>query len=118
MFMIMCVVDDGTRLNEVLDAWKNLGIGGVTVIESTGLHRLRTIPAIPMRYTFGLSNVDRGNYTLFSVVDGEELVQACLETTEKVLGSLTGPNTGIFTAWPLAIAAGISRTSNRQEGNK
>ncbi len=115
MFMIMCVVDDGNRLDDVLDAWKNIGVGGVTVIESTGLHRLRTIPAVAMRYTFGLSNSERGNYTLFSVVEGEELVQSCLVATEKVLGNLSNPNSGIFTAWPLTIAAGVSKRSHTEK---
>lgn len=117
MFMIMCVVDDGNRLHDVLDAWKNIGIRGVTVIESTGLHRLRTIPAVAMRYTFGFSDSERGNYTLFSVVEGEELIESCLAATEKVLGSLSNPNSGIFTAWPLTTAVGVSK-QDRTEKNK
>jgi len=118
MFMIMCVVDDASRLYDVLDAWKSAGIRGTTVVESTGLHRLRTIPAVPMRYTLGPSGSERGNYTLFSVVENEEMIQVCLHATEKVLGSLNNPNSGILAAWPLTFAAGISSQHNRREGDQ
>ena len=118
MFMVMCVVDDPAKLDAVLDAWKKAGTGGVTVIESTGFHRLRTIPAVPMRYTFGPTRSERGNYSLFSVVENEAMIQLCLEATESVLGSLSNPNTGIFTAWPLTVAAGVSGKNKAVGGSK
>jgi len=118
MFMLMCVVDDPARLDAVLDAWKKAGAGGATVVESTGYHRLRTIPVVSMRYAFGPTRTQHGNYTLFSVVEDEAMIQRCLEATEQVLGDLSGPNSGIFTAWPLTTAVGAFNKSQEPGENK
>ncbi len=48
MYMLMFVLDDPGRLDPVLEAWEQVGIRGVTIIESTGIHRRRQI--LPMRY--------------------------------------------------------------------
>ena len=108
MFIILCVVDRAEHLNDVLQAWKSVGITGITIIESTGLHRLSEQHRIPMRYALGSISSERGNLTLFTVVDHEDLIQACLEKTEAVVGDFAEANTGIFVAWPLAFAKGVS----------
>lgn len=107
MFMIMFVLDDPKYLDQILEGWSNLGIPGATIVESTGLHR-RQIKRIPMRYLYGnTTSFEVGNTTLFVVVPNEEMIKVCLEEIERVVGDLDEPNTGIFTAWPLAIVKGI-----------
>ncbi len=70
MYMIWFVLDNPDRLDEVLDAWEKAGIGGVTITESTGIHRLRR-QMIPMRYVFQQSSmVEEGHYTLMAIVAG------------------------------------------------
>jgi nitrogen regulatory protein PII len=108
MFMILCVVDDPEKLSDVLDAWQAIGVNGVTILESSGLHRHHQIPWIPMRYGFTAAGADRSNVTLISVVEQDAMIQRCLEATEEVLGDLDGPNTGIFVAVPVAMAKGTS----------
>lgn len=107
MFMILCVLDQVDQLKPVLKAWEKNGITGVTVLESTGMHRLVTQPRIPMRYTFGASAEERGNFTLFTVVEAEEDIRRCLEATESVVGDFNDPDTGIFLSWPLGFSKGI-----------
>lgn len=107
--MIMFVLDDMDRLDAVLEAWEKAGIRGATIIESTGIHRVRR-RLIPMRYSFqstGNVNVETGNTTLLVIVESEALVRSCLEVTEQVTGDLDGQNTGVFAAWPLAIVKGL-----------
>lgn len=110
MFMIVCVIDQPEHLSRVLHAWRDNGITGVTILESTGLHRFTQQPHIPMRYLFGKTEAEGGNVTLFTVVDQEEMIQRCLELTEAVVGDFNNPHTGIFTAWPLAVTKGITRS--------
>jgi len=81
MYMILCVIDKPDHLNAVLQEWQQNGITGVTILESTGLHRLAEQPHIPMRYVFGSTSSERGNITLFAVVENEEIIQRCLEIT-------------------------------------
>lgn len=107
MYMIVCVIDQPEHLNAVLTAWRKNGINGVTILESTGLHRLAEQVHIPMRYAHGSTSAERGNVTLFTVVEKEETIQRFLELTEAVVGDFNGPNTGIFLAWPLGFAKGV-----------
>lgn len=103
------VLDNPKILDQVLDSWRGAGIFGATIIESTGLHR-RHRKRIPMRYSYGSVPVEeKGNYTLFAIVESEEQIQACLNATEEIVGDLNDPNTGIFAAWPLSVMKGISQ---------
>jgi len=118
MYMIMLVLDQPDQLDKLLMAWEEVGISGATIVESSGLFRHRKRKgALPARYMLpGLSEaVERGNYTLFSVVQDEAQVQTALEVTERVVGVLDHPYTGVFTAWPLAVVKGI-RSQDSAEG--
>ena len=110
MFLLIMVLDDSTRLNEVLEAWKGVGIPGITILESTGLNRiLPRHTAKPMyagfSQVFGSGRV--GHHTLFAIINSLELANAAAEATELVLGDLTLPHTGIVCALPIAQTWGI-----------
>jgi hypothetical protein len=107
MYMIMLVLDDPDQLGAVLEAWERVGIRGATIVESTGIHRLRR-KNVSMRYLFQSSGLaEEGHLTLFVIVEGEALVQNCLKATEQIVTDLDGPNTGVFAAWPLAFVRGV-----------
>ena len=107
MYMILLVLDDPDQLDSVIAAWEEIGIRGATMIESTGLGRLRRT-RLPLRYYFQETKLEEeGHMTVLVVVPDQETVQRCLQATEQVTGDLDGPNTGIFTAWPLAMVKGI-----------
>lgn len=107
MYMILFVLDDNSYLTKILDAWSDLGVSGVTIIETTGLHRLRR-KHIPMRYFYGDTQTqEKGNTTLFAIVDGEKKIELCLDAVEQIVGDLDDPNTGVFCAWPLSLTKGI-----------
>jgi hypothetical protein len=108
MFIILCVIDQPEKLNDVLHAWRQDGITGVTILESTGLHRLSQQAHVPMRYAFGSANSERGNLTLFTIVEDEATIQRCLALTEAVVGDFNGPNTGIFVSWPVTFSKGVN----------
>jgi hypothetical protein len=107
MFMVMFVLDEPGRLDALLEAWEEAGIRGATIVESTGIHRRRK-QILPMRYLFQTTgNVEESHCTLFAIVESEEVVRACLQATERLVGDLNGPNTGILAAWPLAVVKGL-----------
>lgn len=112
MYMIMLVLDDPGKLDKVLEAWAEVGVRGATIVESTGMHR-RVRQHIPMRYAFQDTSLqERGNYTLFVIVPDEDLVAACLQATESMVGDLDEPNTGVFSAWPLTTVKGVPGSKN------
>ncbi len=119
MHMVMLVIDDMDRLDEVLDAWLEVGVAGATIIESTGLHRLR-FKSLGARYSFGLprasDRVEQGHYTVFVAVKDVGQARQCLAAAESVLGDLDDPHTGIFAAWPLTVSKGLLSAMGEYEG--
>jgi hypothetical protein len=113
MHMIFFVLDDPDRLDDLLTRWEAIGIRGVTVIESTGMHRLRR-RHVAFRYIFGAEQEEEGHLTLVTIVKDEATVQACLAATEALIGNLDDPNTGIFTAWPLSLVKGLPPESGEE----
>jgi nitrogen regulatory protein PII len=111
MYMVMFVLDDPNRLDEVLDAWEGIGVSGSTIIESSGINRRRILRQAGTAYMAGINRLigseEEGHFTLFVIVQDEELVRACLAAVERVVGDLDQPNTGVLAAWPLAVVKGV-----------
>ena len=63
-----------------------------------------------MRFTYSnLYNTEEvGNISVFTIVRNEKTVKDCLEAAESVVGDLSKPNTGVFSAWPLILTKGIN----------
>lgn len=106
MHMVFMVLNNPNLLNDMLGAWEKAGIRGITILESTGLHRTRR-KFIPMRYASSLSILEEGNVTLLAIVENEADVQACLTASERVVGDFSKPNTGIFASWKLDTVKGM-----------
>lgn len=111
MYMVLFVLDDPNRLDEVLDACEALGVTGMTIIESTGINRHRIARQVGTAFMAGINRLvgseEEGHLTLLTIVQGETMAQACLAAVEKVVGDLEGPNTGVLAAWPLSIVKGV-----------
>jgi len=118
MHMLIMVLDDSTRLNEVLEAWTGAGVRGVTILESTGLNRVfRRKAADPMyagfSQIFGSGRV--GHQTLFAVVDNIDVANKAAAATEAILGDLTKPDTGIIFAVPVTQTWGLPQPIGGEE---
>ena len=95
----------------ILEGWNKVGVRGVTILESIGAYRVRK--RIPGRFAFTTANSDENSKTLMAMVEKEEVVQACLNETERLIGDLSQPNTGIFTYWPVTEIRGIHKNYNK-----
>ncbi|NMB87137.1 MAG: hypothetical protein GYA17_02180 [Chloroflexi bacterium] len=112
MYMIMFVLDDPKKLDPILDAWENAGVRGVTIIESSGIQRRRIQQKrIPMRYNIDpmLFGNEKGNLTLFTIVENETKVDQCIQAVDHICGDLDQPNTGVLACWPLHTVRGLPR---------
>jgi hypothetical protein len=110
MFVLLMVLDKSARLNEVLEAWIGAGVKGVTILESTGVHRV--LPRTQPHYAFsGFSQIFGGgrvgHNTLFAVIDDLAVAETAVAATEAVLGDLKKPHTGIIFAMPVIKAWGL-----------
>jgi nitrogen regulatory protein P-II 1 len=119
--MIWFVLHDAELLSDVLTAWKETGILGITILPSTGLHRLEgcnslreDIPLIPSIEDL-LSDEETLNRTLFTIVDNDTLVEKVIDATQRVVGDLNTPNTGILCVIPLGKVFGLNRKMESKE---
>jgi nitrogen regulatory protein PII len=114
MYMVMFVLDDPSRLDEVLNAWEAAGIGGATIIESTGINRRKQAKLVGTSLMAGINRLmtsdEESHYTLFTIVPDESVVTRCLEAAQAVVGDLNKANTGILAAWPLSVVKGLPAT--------
>ncbi|WP_374685542.1 hypothetical protein [Promineifilum sp.] len=122
-YLVLLVVDDVNKCPDLFDAWEAAGVGGITIVESTGLHRIRQkaghhdkegfrddVPLMPSLRSL-LHGHEEHHRTIFSVVQGEEMVDKLVAATESVVGELSEPDTGILFALPLARVVGVPRRS-------
>ena len=118
MFLLTMVLDDTSRLNEVLQAWEESGVRGVTILESTGLartlerHHARGAYA-GFSHVFGGGRV--GHNTLFAVIDDVAVAEAVAARVNTLLGGLDRPNTGILFVVPVLFAWGLGGSGKAAE---
>ena len=108
MQLLIAVINDPGRLDEILSGLVTLGITGATVIASEGMGS-RLSQDIPL---FARLNTPRPllgaeNRTIFSVVE-DDRVDPALALLERVCGDLTAPGTGIAFAVPLGRVVGLA----------
>lgn len=115
MYMIFFVLHNPELLEQVLNAWEEAGVGGVTILPSTGLARIRAkgtwrddIPLFPSLEDFQehLQNLNR---TLITIVENDAMVDKVVAATQRVTGDLNLPNTGILSVLPVVRSYGLNR---------
>ncbi len=111
-YMVIFVLDDLDRSPEVLSAWEDVGVSGITIIESTGLGRVRRmmglrddLPLMPSVMRL-LQTREERHRTLFTVVPEEADIDRLIAATEAVVGDLREPNRGFLFALPVIRVAG------------
>jgi hypothetical protein len=113
--LIVLVLDDGNKVEDILQAWMAAGIAGVTLLDSSGLghafaqHAARSDLSFMPSLESLLRVREERSRTLFSVVPDGFDVDALLAATESILGSLEKPDTGILFTLPVTRVHGLHR---------
>lgn len=108
MQLLVAVVNDPDKLDEILSGFLELGITGATVIGSEGMGRLLThdIPIFA-----GLQSLIAGarpqNRTIFSVI-ADDKVEPAFALLQDVCGNLAAPATGIAFSIPVNRVVGLA----------
>ncbi|MHB0924529.1 MAG: hypothetical protein ACYC6H_10315 [Bellilinea sp.] len=117
MQFILFVLNDPEIMDDIITAWEEVGVGGITILPSTGMARIREkaawrddLPLIPSIEDFH-DYVEAFNRTLFTIVDTDEMVEKVIEATQRVTGDLNDPHTGILVTLPVNRYVGIHRNS-------
>ncbi len=113
-FMVLLVVDQIDLCDAVMEAWQEAGAPGITMLESTGLHRRRALrddvglmPSLDSLF----AAKEYSHRTLFTVVPDEAMVEKVVRAAQKVLGDLEQPYTGILVVLPVYRVYGLRKKS-------
>ena len=116
--LLVFVLDCSERCPDVLDAWENAGVTGITILESTGMARVRNalrddMPLMPSLRDL-LSGTEEHHRTLFSVVEDDEILERAIAVTQEVVGDLSEENTGILFVVPVTRVLGLRKRARKR----
>jgi nitrogen regulatory protein P-II 1 len=121
MKIILFVLHDPEKLDELLTAWEEAGVSGATVLFSTGLGRIRQdqslrddIPLMPSLGDF-FPRVERLSRTVFTIVEEDTIVDSVIAATERVVGDLTQPDRGLLAVLPVTQIRGLRRHTQKSK---
>lgn len=112
--LVILIANDPEDCMPILEAWEALGVSGVTILESSGLGRIREagirddIPLMPsLRDLFASKEVH--HRTLLSVVDDAETVEKMIGAAQHIIGDLEKEHTGFLFVVPVTRVVGMGR---------
>ncbi len=109
MELLVCVVNQEEKLNDILSGFLELGVTGATVINSEGMGRVLTqeVPIFAGLQDL-ISRSRPQNSTVFSVIETPEKLEAAVAMIQEVCGSLDDPATGILFTVPVGRVIGLA----------
>jgi nitrogen regulatory protein PII len=117
MELLIAVINDVDRMDEVLAGFLEIGIRGATVLDSEGMGRVLShdIPIFAGLQTL-ISRSRPQNQTLFSVIDDPEMVDRAIALLQDVCGRFDDPATGIAFTIPVNRVVGLASELGGPEG--
>lgn len=117
-YMVLVVINNLEHAPPLLDAWEAAAVPGITILDSTGLGKIRKaglrddMPLIP-----SLSDLFRTqehhHRTVFTVVEGESKVDELITITQDILGDMEQPDNGVLFVLPVARVIGLQGAQAR-----
>ena len=116
MHLLIMVVNDPEKVDEILSGFLEIGITGATIINSEGMGRVLShdIPIFAGLQTL-ISRSRPQNRTIFSVVEDEK-VDPAVALLQEVCGELATPATGIAFTIPLDRVVGLAPELGGDDG--
>ncbi len=116
-YLVVFVLDNPDLCQDVLDAWESAGVKGITILESTGIGRVRKnglrddLSLMPNLADL-FRSTETHNRTLFSIVDDLDIAHALVEAIQNTVGDLEKPDKGLLFIVPLIEVYGLNKDSN------
>ena len=115
--LLIVILDDLTRMPDLLRAWKSIGVPGATILESAGGHTtfgwMLQMGVGALNRLFEQKNVRRR--TLLTVIDDEDLLMQAVAEAERVVGGFERPNSGLLIVVPVDMVKGTHKVQPKQK---
>jgi hypothetical protein len=121
LHLVVMVINDVNLLERLADALTGAGAPGITVLHSTSVSHLKhvlqrdDVPLFPSLSDL-LEHDDLHHRTLFTVVEGDDLVDKLIAAAQAIVGDFDAANTGILFTVPVGRALGLSRRRDPSQG--
>lgn len=106
-----------SHLPELIATWQAIGVPGVTILQSAGgygtANWLQRAGLGAISDLFNAAEVQ--SKTLLAVIEDDEVLEQAIIETERILGDLAQPNSGILFVVPVSRALGISSPQPAQQ---
>ena len=112
MELLVCVIHEEDKLNDVLAGFVELGVPGATIFSSRGM--ARQLPEAPVFAGLKdlMSSAQPENTTVFSVIESKKTLNAAIEMIKSTCGDLSAPGTGILFTLELDQVVGLRSGSD------
>jgi nitrogen regulatory protein PII len=116
-YLVVLIVDNPDDCPEILESWREMGVSGATILDSTGMGRIKKagllddFPLMPRLQDF-LEVREEPHRTILSVVEDETLVDRMAAAAQHLIGDLNEPHTGFMFVVPVLKAFGLGRKKN------
>ncbi|HEY5573123.1 MAG TPA: CBS domain-containing protein [Anaerolineales bacterium] len=109
--LLVVILEDLSRLQKLMAAWKRVGVPGVTILQSVGgFHAENWFERLGLRGISRLFDQDEVRQrTLMSLIDGEDLLEQAIAEADKVVGGFDRPHSGILFTVPIGHALGLQK---------
>ncbi|HWK89416.1 MAG TPA: P-II family nitrogen regulator [Longimicrobium sp.] len=110
MQLLIAVVNQEEKLEEILSGFLEIGVTGATVVRSEGMGRMLASEVPIFAGLTHLAALTRPrNQVVFSVIEDDAKVDAAMALVQEVCGGLDRPATGIAFTVPVNRAVGLAR---------
>lgn len=112
--LIVAVLPNLDRCRDILGTWERLGVTGITILESAGLHKLKQtfgrrddMPLLPsLRHL--VESEEYHHRTVFVVVGDDFDLEGLIAATEAAVGGdFDAPDTGLLFVTPVTRVLGL-----------
>lgn len=110
--LVFLILECADTCHDILDEWAKAGAPGATILESTGLARMRgavrdDLPLVPSLRDL-LRSDEMHNRTIFTVIDDDDVLERVLETTQELI-DFTQPHSGLLFVVPVNRVFGLKK---------
>lgn len=119
MHLLVCVINEEEKLDDILSAFLEVGVTGATVIASEGMGHVLTqdVPIFAGLQTL-VSRSRPQNTTIFSVIESDAKLEAAIKLVQDICGDLHRPATGILFTVPVTRAIGLAPELGTEESSR
>lgn len=111
MNILFLVLNETEYLDDILDAFVEIGVKGATILDSQGMGSALTNGGKDTPF-FGtlrtlFDNARPYNKTIFTVIEDEEVLEDAVKAVKEILGDMEKPGVGLMFTLPIGKIYGM-----------